>query len=429
MSFDELNLNTPLRNAIADLDFIQPTPIQVDCFSDITAGKDVVGIAQTGTGKTFAYLMPLLKNLPYSEKKHPRILILVPTRELVVQVVKEVEKLTKYMNVRYYGVYGGTNIKTQGKAVYKGLDVLVATPGRLIDLSVSGLLRLKEIKNVVVDEVDEMLNLGFRHQLINVFDMLPKRRQTLMFSATLSDDVEELINQFFYNPKIITTYTNEGVSQNIEQKAYFVPNFNTKINLLKLLLSDNDDFSKVLVFTASKRIADKVLQQIENDVQIPIGIIHSNKAQNSRLNSIRKFESGEIKVLIATDIAGRGLDFDKVTHVINFDTPTEKGDYVHRIGRTGRAGIEGKAITFVNNEEEEYLQQIEEYIKTHIIIEPLPENLQISEVLTEEEKANLYDKDYLPNVKIKHSQGAFHAKKEKNTKVNSGSPSRKRKRR
>lgn len=427
MDFNTLKLNTPLLNAIADLGFVQATPIQIKCFTPIAAGKDVVGIAQTGTGKTLAYLMPLLKNLKYSEQKHPRILVLVPTRELVLQVVGEIEKLTAYMNIRYDGVYGGTNIKTQGQRIYNGVDILVATPGRLIDLTLSGILRLKAIQTVVIDEVDEMLNMGFRHQLVNVLELLPKRRQTLMFSATLSDEVENIINSFFNNPDKIQTDNHKNPIESIEQKAYYVPNFNTKINLLLLLLSENQEFEKILVFVSGKKIADKLYQQINEKTDDTIAVIHSNKAQNTRINAIKNFDNGKTKILIATDIAARGLDFDQVSHVINFDTPEIAGDYIHRIGRTGRANRKGVALTFANEKEKELLQMIEKHMKKNIEIQTLPDNLKISEVLNEDEKNNLYDKDYLQTPNLKHSKGAFHDKKAKNQKKNSGSPSKKRK--
>ena len=197
MSFRDLNLNNPLYNALDDLGFTTPTPIQKEAFNVVASGRDVVGIAQTGTGKTYAYMLPILKNLPFSKQANPRVVIMVPTRELVVQVVEEIEKLTKYINVRILGVYGGVNINPQKQAVSQGLDILVATPGRLFDLAVSHVLQLKSVQKIVIDEVDVMLDLGFRHQLLNIFDILPERRQNIMFSATMTDDVDEFINDFF----------------------------------------------------------------------------------------------------------------------------------------------------------------------------------------------------------------------------------------
>lgn len=424
MTFAELNLNTPLLNAIEDLGFIQPTPIQIKAFPAIMSGKDVIGIAQTGTGKTFAYLLPILKQLKYSEQRQPRILILVPTRELVIQTVGEIEKLTQYITVRYEGVYGGTNINTQSQKVYNGLDILVATPGRLYDLMMNGIIRLKSIQKVVIDEVDEMLNLGFRQQLISIMELMPEKRQNLMFSATMTEDVEALINDFFYEPLKIEVEAVGKPLAKIQQIAYHVPNFNTKVNLLELFLN-NDAFRKVLVFVGNKKLADRLHDTIGNKFAGQIGVIHSNKAQNTRINAIRRFEEGENRVLIATDIAGRGLDFEHVSHVINFDTPNVPGDYIHRIGRTGRAENEGVAITFVNEVELEYQMAIETFMKKAIPVEPLPEDLKISDQFTEDEKPALFDKSYLKAPSIKHSKGAFHEKKEKNKKVNLGGPGRK----
>ncbi|MEN8121696.1 MAG: DEAD/DEAH box helicase [Bacteroidota bacterium] len=427
MIFSELNINTPLLNALNDIGYEYPTPIQKEAFSVILSGKDVVGIAQTGTGKTFAYLLPLLKQHKYSEQRNPRILIVVPTRELVLQVVKEAERLTKYVNIRIAGVYGGTNINTQKQMVYNGLDLLVATPGRLIDLALTGVLRLKSIQKLVIDEVDEMLNLGFRKQLIDLMDMLPKKRQNLMFSATLSDGVDQLIKEFFYEPQKIEIAAHGTPLDQIIQQAYHVPNFYTKVNLLENLLLDEESLSKVLVFVDSKKLADRLHEHLGEKFSDQLGVVHSNKSQNYRINSLKRFEDGTHRVLISTDIMARGLDISDVTHVINFDTPEVPGDYLHRIGRTGRADKTGVAITFINEAEQAYQMDIEKTMKKTIPMEALPENLEISNVYTEEERPSLHDKSYLKEPTLKHSKGAFHEKKEKNIKVNSGSPARKRK--
>ncbi len=426
MTFDELNLNKPLLNAIEDLGFINPTPVQEKTFSVIMSGKDVVSVAQTGTGKTFAYLLPVLRQLKYSEQRHPRILILVPTRELVLQVTNELDKLTKYMNVRYAGIYGGTNINTQKKIVYAGLDILVATPGRLYDLTMTGLLRLKNIQKVIIDEVDEMLNLGFRPQLMSILEILPKKRQNLMFSATLTEDVENFINDFFISPVKIEIAPHGTPIDKIIQTAYRIPNHNTKVNLLNLLLKDKN-LEKVLIFVSGKKNADRLYEKLLPEFREETCVLHSNKSQNYRIRTLKNFHESETRILIATDIIARGLDISDVSHVINFSLPEIPGDYIHRIGRTGRADKPGKAISFITEKEEGLQMQIENLMKKDIHIESLPEDLKISTVLTEEEKDILYDKNYL-KTKIPQSGGAFHEKKEKNIKVNSGSPSKKRKR-
>ena len=426
VTFEELNLSNPLINALTDLGYTNPTPIQEQAFPVVMSGKDVIGVAQTGTGKTFAYLLPLLRQLKFSENKHPRILIVVPTRELVLQVVGEIEKLTKYINLRFTGVYGGTNIKTQGQVVYNGLDVLVATPGRLYDLNLAGILRLHSIQKLVIDEVDEMLNLGFRPQLLSLMETLPPRRQNLMFSATLNSEIEELINDFFYDTEKIEIAPHGTPLDKIIQKGYHVPNFNTKVNLLELLLSVDTEMEKVLVFVNNKRLADRLHENLVGKISDKIGVIHSNKSQNLRFRTLRQFHEGESKILIATDIVARGLDISDVTHVVNFDIPEYPADYIHRIGRTGRAEKDGIAISFINEAEQVYQEGIEKLMEKNIPMEQLPENLEISTVYTEEERPKLYDKNYLRVKKVKEEKGAsFHEKKEKNLKQNSGSPSQK----
>jgi len=421
MTFNDLKLNKFLLNALDDLGFVHPTPIQKEALSIIASGKDVVGVAQTGTGKTFAYLLPLLRDLKFSQERHPRILIVVPTRELVKQVIEDVEKLATYLSVRVAGVYGGTNIRTQKAMVYEGLDILVATPGRLVDLAMSGTLRLKYIKKLVIDEVDEMLNLGFRPQLMNVFDLLPPRRQNLMFSATLTKDVENLIDTFFNQTVKIEIARHGTPLEQINQSVYHVPNFYTKSNLLEMLLQEDETMSKVLVFVDSKRIADKLFEWLTPKFPEKVGIIHSNKSQNYRFNSVTKFQENTYRILIATDIIARGLDIAEVSHVVNFDAPKESADYIHRIGRTGRADKKGEAIMFVSEAELELQMAIESLMNKAIDILPLPENLEISTEMIEEEKPKMAgDKHYLKIHSLKDSKGAFHEKLEKNQKENLG---------
>lgn len=423
MTFQELNLNTPLLNALIDLGFENPTPVQEKVYPLVLSGRDVVGIAQTGTGKTFAYLLPILRQLKYSDQKHPRILIVVPTRELVLQVVGEVEKLAKYMNVRVTGVYGGTNINTQKQVVYNGMDILVATPGRLVDLVYTGVLRVKSIQKLVIDEVDEMLNLGFRPQLMNFLDSLPQRRQNLMFSATLTEEVAGLIDSYFYDPVTVEIETQGTPLEQIGQYFYSVPNFYTKVNLLEKLFVQADEFVRVLVFVESKQVADRVFELLDPKFPDQIGVLHSNKSQNYRINALERFKSGISRILISTDVASRGLDIPDISHVINFNVPEEAEDYIHRIGRTGRAEKTGIAITFANEPELKLLSEIERFINRYLEEKPLPADLPISNVFTDEEKPVLFDKDYLGKApKLSELQGAFHEKKEKNKKVNLGGP-------
>jgi len=421
MSFTDLNLNQFLLNALDEMGFTTPTPIQEKAFSVIMSSKDVVGIAQTGTGKTFAYLLPILRQLKYSEQKHPRVLIVVPTRELVVQVVKDIESLTPYINVRFAGVYGGTNLNKQKQLVYQGQDIIVATPGRLLDLALDGILKLKQIQKLVIDEVDEMMNLGFRAQLITLLDLLPKKRQNILFSATLTKEVNELLHDFFKSPIKIEIAASGSPLDTIYQLAYPVPNFYTKVNFLIHLLQDKDTFKKVLVFAKNKKQANILFEELENASPRIADVIHSNKTQNYRLRSVKNFEMGFFNVLIATDIIARGLDLTNVSHVINFDIPQEPENYIHRIGRTGRAEQEGNAISFFTEDEAEYLAEIEILMNKEINVSDLPTNIQISSKLIDEEMPKVAPEITGKNTTITEpSRPAFHEKKEKNKKINLG---------
>ncbi len=424
MIFEELNLSSSLLKALADLEFVNPTPIQEKAFPVVMSGKDVIGIAQTGTGKTLAYLLPILRKYTFSDQKDPRILILVPTRELVIQVVEEIHKLTTYMSVRVVGVYGGTNINNQKQLLYDGLDILVATPGRLVDLAMTGLLRLKSIQKLVIDEVDEMLNLGFRPQLISLMEIISPKRQNLMFTATLTEDVDRLISDFFSNTCRIEVAPHGTPIEKISQLVYHVPNYHTKVNLLELLLNVNIGYDKVMVFVNTKKTADRLFETIEPKFPGQIGVLHSNKSQNFRINTLNSFEEGTYRVLVTTDLIARGLDINDVSHVINFEMAETGGDYVNRIGRTGRADKAGASISFVTEKEKVLQLEAESLMKIAIPVEPLPDHLSISGMFTEEENpTNLFDKNYHKSSSaIRESQGAFHEKKEKNKKINLGGP-------
>ncbi len=418
MHFTDFKLKTPLINALDDLGFTTPTTIQERVFSVVMSGADVCGIAQTGTGKTLAYLLPLLNQWKYSKEKNPSILVIVPTRELVAQVVETVKKLSTYVNVDAIGVYGGANINTQKLELQNGCDVLVATPGRLYDLAMAGAFKVKAIKKLVIDEVDEMLNLGFRTQLKNILDLLPSSRQNLLFSATLIPEVEELMNDFFNNPERVEAAPAGTPVENIIQTAYEVPNFYTKVNLLKLLLAEDQSMTKVLVFAATKKLADELFEELEPSFPGAAGVIHSNKEQNHRFNTVRLFKDGTYKFIVATDIVARGIDVAEVTHVINFDLPPVPENYVHRIGRTGRADKKGIALSFISPREADAREAIEALMKVKITNEPLPVHLEISEVLTADEQPKVYVKEIQLKVPKKEERGAaFHEKSAKNSKV------------
>jgi len=420
ISFADMKLSRQLNQAIADLGIDCPTPVQSETFNPILSGKDVVGIAQTGTGKTFAYLLPLLKELKFSKEIHPRILILVPTRELVFQVLEQVESLTKYSHVRALGVYGGTNIQTQALAVSEGMDVLVATPGRLYDLVLNGALKIKTVKKLVIDEVDVMLDLGFRYQLENIFELLPQRRQNLMFSATMTEEVDELIESFFYQPVKITIAVSGTPLDHIEQACYRVKNFHTKANLLIHLLKDRETYGKVLVFISGKKLADRLFELLEEAYGPQVCVIHSNKSQNYRIRSVRQFDEGVNRILVTTDVMARGLDLEQITHVVSFDTPLYPENYLHRIGRTGRMQQQGYSLLFYTDREESARVSIESLMNYKIPEKTFPRDVDISNELTPEESPRKAEVKLKTDPDIKFKGGAFHEKKVKNIKTNQG---------
>lgn len=417
--FENFNLNKPLHNAIEELGFDTPTPIQVESFPVILSGKDVVGIAQTGTGKTLAYMLPILQELKFSKQVNPRVLILVPTRELVLQVVERIETFTKYMNIHVLGVYGGVNINTQKQQIVEGTDILVATPGRLYDLAVSRVLQLKSVQKLVIDEVDVMLDLGFRFQLTNIFELLPERRQNIMYSATMTDEIEALIDDFFMVPAKISIAVSGTPLENIAQQCYQVQNFYTKTNLLKHLLKDKNEFNKVLIFVSDKKNADRVFEALEDQFGSETCIIHSNKTQNYRIRSIQQFNKGENRIIVATDVMARGLDLDKISHVINFDTPHFPENYMHRIGRTGRAEQDGKSILFYTDKEQVYKDAIEKLMNYEIPKIEFPSEVEISTQLIPEERPVIIE-THNRTSKTDTTARGFHEKSEKNKKTNQG---------
>lgn len=419
MTFEDLNLCNALLSALNDAGYTNPTTIQHRVFAVVMSGRDVCGIAQTGTGKTFAYLLPCLNQWKFNKEKKAQIVIIVPTRELVAQVVNAAKELTTYMSVTVVGVYGGANINTQAAEVLKGVDVLVATPGRLFDLLMNGAVKTKSIKKVVIDEMDEMLNLGFRTQIKNILDLLPAKRQNLLFSATITEDVELLMDTFFNEPTRVEAAPTGTPLENIEQIGYAIPNFYTKVNLLKLMLAQDQTMTKLLVFVATKKLADELYSQLETIYPETCGVIHSNKEQNHRFNTVKQFHEGTYRFIIATDIVARGIDISEVTHVINFDVPEVPENYIHRIGRTGRADKKGIAITFFTAKEKPLMDTIQALMKYEVPLLPLPENLEISKVLTEDEIPKVFMKTYLVKLPKKEEVGpAFHQKSAKNSKVN-----------
>ena len=415
-SFEELNISKQLLNAITDLGFEKPTPIQEEAFPIAMSGKNIVGIAQTGTGKTLAYMLPILQQFKFSKDYKPKAIILVPTRELVIQVVEQIELFTKYMTTRVLGVYGGVNIKTQMGQLTQGVDIVVGTPGRLYDLAANRSLLLQNVKKLVIDEVDVMLDLGFRFQLNNIFELLPEKRQNSMFSATMTEDVEILITENFIEPEFIAIALSGTPLENIAQSCYPAPNFYTKVNLLAHILKDKSKYQKVLIFMDSKKNADRLFEALEEEFWKDLGIIHSNKSQNNRMAAIERFNDNASRILIASDLIARGLDLANISHVISFDTPKYPENYMHRIGRTGRAEKIGESILFYTEAEEEWKQAIEKLMEYTIPELPFPEEVKISKQLTLEEQPRIIEKN--PHKKTQREAGpGFHEKKDSNKKT------------
>lgn len=423
ITFADFELPEKILDVLTDQNLFEPTPIQEKSLKPILSGRDVMGIAQTGTGKTLAYLLPVLKTWKYNKTGNPTVVILVPTRELVVQVTDIVKNLTQNITARVVGIYGGVNIKTQKLLFNDGCDILVGTPGRIMDLAIDNAISLKEVQKLVVDEFDEMLNLGFKSQLSNIFTMLREKRQNILFSATMTEAVDAVLEEYFANPIEISLAKSGTPLEKIEQIAFKVENFNTKINLLEHLLKTDTDFSKVLIFCNNKKNADYLYTKIDELFPDEFDVIHSNKSQNYRLNAMRNFEAQKVRGLITTDIMARGLDISDITHVINFEIPEVPEQYIHRIGRTGRADKNGISISFVTKKEETLLLDIELLMDKALIMKDFPAEVKVNPVKIASEKETVVMKN-AHTVKLEEGGGAFHDKKDKNKKINLGGPTR-----
>ncbi len=423
ITFADFELPEKILDVLADQNLFEPTPIQQKALKPILSGRDVMGIAQTGTGKTLAYLLPILKTWKYNKNGNPTVVILVPTRELVVQVTEIVKNLTQNITARVVGIYGGVNIKTQKLLFNDGCDILVGTPGRIMDLAIDNAITLKEVQKLVVDEFDEMLNLGFKVQLSNIFTMLREKRQNILFSATMTDAVDEVLEEYFASPIEISLAKSGTPLEKIEQISFKVENFNTKINLLEHLLKTDSDFSKVLIFCNNKKNADYLYTKIDELFPDEFDVIHSNKSQNYRLNAMRNFEAQKVRGLITTDIMARGLDISDITHVINFEIPEIPEQYIHRIGRTGRADKNGISISFVTKKEETLLLDIELLMDKELKLQDFPAEVKVNPVKIASEKDIVVMKN-AHTVKLEEGGGAFHEKKDKNKKINLGGPTK-----
>lgn len=358
MSFKNLGLSEPLLKAIALQGYKNPTPIQEKSIPEVFAGKDVLASAQTGTGKTAGFTLPLLQLLsekPARKRRPIRVLILTPTRELAAQILDNLEQYGKFLDVRSTVIFGGVSANPQITALRKGIDILVATPGRLLDLENQRKLSLHEVDHLVLDEADRMLDMGFLRDIKRILQLLPKRRQNLLFSATFSKEIKALAGSFLHNPVLVEATPENTTVEKIKQKVYRVDK-KKKPQLIIQLIKDGN-WQQVLVFTRTKYGANKLADKMGKN-GIPAVPIHGNKSQNARTKALSDFKKGKVRVLVATDIAARGLDIPLLPHVVNFEIPNVPEDYVHRIGRTGRAGANGEAVSLVSIEEVPLLKDI-----------------------------------------------------------------------
>ncbi|MGI8956119.1 MAG: DEAD/DEAH box helicase [Chthoniobacterales bacterium] len=368
MPFRSLGLDDRIFKAIQEAGYTEPTPIQAAAIPEVLTGRDVIGIAQTGTGKTAAFVLPILTKLAQSaidgKRRGMKALIVAPTRELVVQIEENVRAYARHLPLRMATVFGGVSERPQIEALRSGVELVVATPGRLIDLMEQRYTNFSGVEFLVLDEADRMLDMGFLPQIKQIVRALPKQRQTLMFSASLSREIEALTHDFQHSPKVIEIGRRANPAETVTQLIYEVSS-HLKPALLQHILAD-PDFDTVLVFTRTKHGADRVARRLESS-GIKVGTIHSNRSQNQRLRALKDFKSGAVRVLVATDVAARGIDVDGISHVVNYDFPMHSEDYVHRIGRTGRAHAVGDAISFITPEDHAALRSLERFIGRGIV--------------------------------------------------------------
>lgn len=414
-SFEDFKLNRQILNAIADAGYTEPTPIQQKAIAPVLAGQDMMGIAQTGTGKTAAYVLPMIMKLKYAQGNDSRALILAPTRELAMQIEENIRLFAKYTDLRTVVIYGGLGPKTQIAQLEKGVDILVATPGRFLDLYLDGHIVTKSLQFLVLDEADKMMDMGFIGSIHRILEVVPRKRQNLLFSATMSELVHKISGDFLKFPIVVEVDEQATPAKTVSQILYKVPNMKTKINLLQHLLKNDEEFHRLIIFCKTKTVADNIYKFLERRYgEEDIRVIHANKGQNTRINSITAFKEGAVRILVATDVAARGLDVTSVSHVINFDVPIIIEDYVHRIGRTGRAFNTGDAITFCTPAEEYYVRKIEKLIRQPIPVAELPEGVFVEETPYEERQAIAREIDMQKRKDNPEFKGAFHEKKSSN---------------
>tara|TARA_B100000401_G_scaffold338569_1_gene237094 strand:- start:5502 stop:6857 length:1356 start_codon:yes stop_codon:yes gene_type:complete len=424
MDFEELKLSKQILQALIELGYQKPTPIQEQIIPKILVGQDVLGIAPTGTGKTAAFILPILRKLNYAQGENPRALIFVPTRELAVQVYENAVALSKYTDLRCCKLIGGVGKQSQIKEVSTGVDIIIATPGRFMDIYAQGAIFLKRINTLVLDEADKMMDMGFLPQLNKILEIIPTKRQNLLFSATFHPKVEELTEEFLDFPIKVEVEPEKVVVDLVDQYVYHVPNARTKLNLLVYLLDNESEYQRVLIFARTRETAENIHRYLNRKEVGQWKAIHANKGQNTRLNAYKEFSEGKIRGIVATDVAARGIDVSAVSHVINFDAPVMYTDYVHRVGRTGRAENEGVAITFASEVERYHIEKIQDLIRQKIKVLKMPKEVEVCDSTYEEKQAFAREIDRQKRKEDPSYKGAFHEKK-KTKKSKPNKPSRK----
>ncbi|POY35202.1 DEAD/DEAH box helicase [Solitalea longa] len=411
-TFEDFQFNRQILNAIEEAGYTSPTLIQQKAITPILSGNDLMGIAQTGTGKTAAYVLPMVMKLKYAQGQNPRALILVPTRELALQVLEATQALAKYTDLRITAIFGGLGPKTQIETIKSGVDVIIATPGRFMEIYLKEELIVKQLNYFVIDEADKMMDMGFLPQIHKILEIIPRKRQNLLFSATMHQRVETLAGDFLKFPVKVEVTQQATPAETVSQALYYVPNLKSKINLMMHLLKDEEDISKLIVFTKTKTTADNIAKYLVRRFgEEQVRVIHANKGQNSRINAINQFKNDDIRILVATDVAARGLDVSDVSHVINFDVPLIYEDYVHRIGRTGRANKTGDAITFCNEAEKFHIEKIQKLIRQQIPVIEIPQGVFVEETAYDERQAMAREIDEQKRKADPDFKGAFHEKK------------------
>jgi len=413
MTFSDLKVTRQYLDALEDMGISEPTEIQCKAIPRIRAGQDVIGIAQTGTGKTLAFLLPLMAMLSHAQGQGPRCVILTPAKELALQIAEVAKRLAARTDLRVEVVYGGVGHRAQQARLEEGCDVVVATPGRFMELYLRQAFQTGSIAHLVLDEADRMMDLGFMPQLRKLLEILPTKRQNLLFSATYPPKTEAMAGEFLLWPTRVEASPQSTPVETVIQSGYRADNFGTKLNLLSSLLSALPEETQALLFVREKDQAERIGQRIAQAVSPSVRTLHANKGQNSRIHAMDQFKEGELRFLVATDVASRGIDVPQLDLVINVTVPRDPHDYIHRIGRTGRAKREGRAITMIDPSERAALQRIEGLLGTTLSIAPLPEDITVEPTPKWEAQAMARAVDREKRKADPNFKGAFHEKKRK----------------